>query len=164
MARRVPLRLGPTPPPPPKPKPFVVLAKPRLAPPGLPSDLAAWYARHEGVGLGDTRHAVNLCKLAEVKPFDFGEEGSRALLIAIVSGTSIVYIQAAKTYRFGTILAMGEAERFVLDANHIGWLARLERDEWFEWGLARDRWKDLQRGKTEALKRHFARLNPGVDQ
>jgi len=171
--RRVPLRIGPAPEPPPKPRPFTVLAKLRFVSPGLPSDLTAWYSRHEGVGLdGSAMHAVKLGKLAEVQPVhasdlaspseaaEPGYEGFRGLRIAVgLSGVPIVYVLAGKLYRFGTVFAQENASRFVLDTSHVGWLARLARDEWFEWGLARDRWGELQKGKAQLLRRHFERLN-----
>ena len=163
MARRVS-------PEPPKPKPFTLLPRPRIVVGGFPSDLTTWYQRHEGIGSdGPTIHHVRLCTLAELKPLGAGDlgladepawAGFRGLHIAQAAvDARIIYTLAGQAYRFGTVFAFTPLARVVLDVNFVGWLKRLEGDNWIEWGLDRDGWKGLQRGKSEALRRHFDRMD-----
>lgn len=175
--RRVPLRIGPAPEPPPKPKPFTVLSKPRFVASGLPSDLSAWYARHEGVGVdGPDIHDVKICKLAELKTIraeglagvtaegDQSWKGFQATRIAVGrNARDIHYVTAGTLMRFGSIFAFVATGLVILDVNLGGWLTRLARDEWIEWGLSPASMMSLPSGKRETLRRHFNRINPGLN-
>src|SRR5947209_8218432 len=103
-------------------KPFVPLAGPRaVSRPELPPDLAAFYARHEGVGLESSwdRHPVRLCKLDEVvrggwKDLGLGgdvpEGWERFTALRIGAGMffeKVVYVLDAPSCPPGSVLAIG---------------------------------------------------------
>ncbi len=173
-----PRRRRPPPGPPPNPPPFTVLAKPRFVAPGLPSDLAAFYARHEGVGRGASceKNQVRLHTLAELTPAvgaEFWVEGDesefpgwqefRAIRVAYGNfGEAFLYVTGGGDFRFGSILAVGknvvpDVVR-VMALNHADWLARLRRDNWLELGISG--LGDQPPMKVALLRRYFRLLNP----
>jgi hypothetical protein len=191
MRRRIPFRFGPAPEPPPKPKPYTILKKPRPVPPALrlPSDLTAWYTKHEGMGLGAIgQWPLRLAKLEELrwlKAADLGIFRDEALAewagfeaIRIATGVpaeAIVYILASHCFRFGTIVAFGASlmgpptsptgqppGSLSLDLNFGGWATRLDYHGWVEPGLSPASIDQMRKGESESLRRHFRRLNPGL--
>ena len=178
MARRVVCRFGP---PPEVPKPFAVLAKPRFVPSGLPSDVAAWYRTHEGVGLSaSARHDVRLGTLAELQPLHAAELGGagdasdsagagfRAVRVAVGRGAEVIaYVVAGTRFRFGSIVAFAlggfDSGALVLDVNFSSWMARLKRDDWVEWGLSQGGIGGLPGGKAGCVAAALPAAQPRID-
>jgi len=155
----------------------------------LPVDLAAFYERHEGVGLESTpERLLRLCQLDEITHVGWrdlhvlGEEDVPGWeeFAAIRIGMSaffdeVLYVTDCPCCESGAILCIGidvsgpggvGDARFecslVLATSLSDWLERLERFNWVEYGLMPGQLADLSQDDEWELRSHFLRLNPAI--
>lgn len=172
------------------PKPFVRLKAPRrVEQPGLPSDLARFYAENEGVGLeSSTDRFVRLCRLEEVARIAWqdvnifgaeelpGWERFEAYRIGISPFfDEIVYVINAPVCSAGSILTIGVdvagpggsgsatfEPSLVLATSFAAWLKRLEACGWSEYGLGPGDLANLPPAEELQHRRYYQTLNPGI--
>jgi hypothetical protein len=173
------------------PKPFEKLAAERAVEPlRLPSELANFYAKNEGVGLGSSLdRIVRLCRLDEVARIGWrdlhifgankhplGWEGFAAYRIGVSPFfDEIVYVLDAPICPAGSILTFGVdiagpggrgpaslEPSLVLASSFAEWLSHLEQTGWVEYGLVPGGLAELSKAEQQKHRSYYHTLNPGI--
>jgi hypothetical protein len=168
-------------------KPFFQLSAPRPVS-GLPSDLAEFYALHEGVGQEGSwqDYPVRLCKLDEVERIDWNGLG---LVSDVPEGwemfsgfrigageffDKVVYVLRAPSCPEGSIFAIGTdmagpggdgpfklESSLVLARSFSGWLRHLSRWNWIEPAIAGT--EELSEQERQELRDYYFSHNPHLN-
>src|SRR5262249_14324423 len=171
--------------------PFIRLnARRALGRPDLPSDLAEFYAEHEGAGLSnDWDCNVRTCRLDEVSRISWrdlhilgdencpeGWERFAGFRIGLSSFfDEVVYVLAAPSCPAGAILTLGVDVAgpggsgptalecsLVLAPSFNEWRRHLEQTGGVEYGLAPGNLADLTEAQQRELRQYYKTLHPGV--
>lgn len=171
-------------------KPFERLSVPRnVEHYGLPSDLAAFYAENEGVGLeSNPERVVRLCRLDEVARIEWrdlhifgadecvGWKSFSAYRIGVSSFfDEIVYVLAAPVCPTGSILTIGVdvagpggsgpanlEPSLVLASSFAAWLTHMEACGRNEYGLVPGGLAELPEAEQRQHRHYYWMLNPEI--